>query len=266
MKEISNDKKMLEYGLNEAYSDIFCFSTKRAGGHSTGNYASFNCNWYCGDCMEQVERNTEMLCHMIGIDHKDLIIPRQVHLDRVVDIDSSFLALTPQAQHLALEGADTVITSLRGKCICISTADCIPVICYDPVQRVVAAIHAGWRGTVKRIVRTTLQQMADRYHSRPADIRAVIGPGISLRAFEVGNEVYDAFLQAGFDMEKIAQKYDKWHIDLWEANRLQLVEAGVDAGHIEVSGICTYYNNETFFSARRLGIQSGRILTGIIMR
>lgn len=128
-----------------------------------------------------------------------------------------------------------------------------------------AAIHAGWRGTVECIVGKALQTMRNTYGTDGKDIIACIGPGISLDAFEVGNEVYQAFKQAGFEMSRISRKEDKWHIDLWEANRLQLLEEGVLESNIEVAGICTYQSVEHFFSARRLGIRSGRILSGIML-
>ena len=115
-----------------------------------------------------------------------------------------------------------------------------------------------------RIVRQTVQAMQARLGTQAADLRAVIGPGISLQAFEVGQEVYDAFLAAGFPMESIAVRHDKWHIDLWEANRLQLKEAGVQ--DIQIAGVCTYTHPDLYYSARRLGIQAGRILNGIMLR
>ena len=96
--------------------------------------------------------------------------------------------------------------------------------------------------------------------------RAVIGPGISADAFEVGDEVYAQFATAGFDMGRISHRTDKWHIDLWECNRLQLIEAGLEPASVAVAGICTYNNADDFFSARRLGTASGRIFTGIIIR
>ena len=107
--------------------------------------------------------------------------------------------------------------------------------------------------------------MSAVYGSRPSDLVAQIGPGIHLESFEVGDEVYDAFAQAGFDMESISKKYEKWHIDLPECNRQQLMNQGVPANHIAVSPVCTFMQSDSFFSARRLGIQSGRIFTAIII-
>ena len=108
--------------------------------------------------------------------------------------------------------------------------------------------------------------MAVSYGSKPEQLKAVIGPGISLLHFEVGDEVYEQFSKAGFDMQLISRKYEKWHIDLWEANRQLLLAAGMREEQIQVSGICTYDRVEEFFSARRLGILSGRIFTAIMMR
>lgn len=265
MNVLTNDRRMLEYGINQIRSNIFCFSTTRHGGYSQGRYASFNCNHYCGDAPEDVRRNREMLCQLLPETPRHLIVPHQTHGDTIRIIDRDFLEQTPAMQTEALEGVDATVTSLRHECLCVSTADCIPVLCYDTRRDVIAAIHAGWRGTVKRIVAKTVQLMKEKYGSNGEDIVACIGPGISREAFEVGDEVYEAFHQEGFPMQLLACRKDKWHIDLWEANRLQLIQQGVCPEQIEVSGICTYTEADTFFSARRMGIHSGRILSGILL-
>ena len=109
--------------------------------------------------------------------------------------------------------------------------------------------------------------MADSYASIPADMKVVIGPSIGPDAFEVGDEVYDAFREADFDMSRIAFKRDgKWHIDLWQANAIDIEAAGVPHDAIEIAGVCTYQEYDRFFSARRLGIKSGRIYTGIMIK
>lgn len=257
--------QMLEYGLAKSYPDIFCFSTTRHGGCSEGNYASFNCNGYCGDREEDVECNLELLFRLLP-QPDALVLPHQTHSVEVRVIDEAFVCSEKEKQTALLEGVDALITDIPGQCICVSTADCIPVLCYDISHQTVAAIHAGWRGTAGRIVEHTLRKMEEYYGTRGEDVVACIGPGISLEAFEVGDEVYEVFKQEGFAMEAIARREVKWHIDLWEANRLQLMAAGVSPSNIEVAGICTYRNHEDFFSARRLGIHSGRILSGIMRR
>ena len=156
-------------------------------------------------------------------------------------------------------------STLKDFCLCVSTADCVPVLLYDKEKQVIAAVHAGWRGTVGRIVEKTIEVMRIQYGTEGKDLVACIGPSISLESFEVGDEVYAAFEEAGFDMARIARRYEKWHLDLWEANRMQLLANGVLPEHIEVAGICTFQCYEDFFSARRLGIKSGRILSGIML-
>ena len=146
-----------------------------------------------------------------------------------------------------------------------STADCIPILLYDATHRACCAVHAGWRGTVKRIAQKAVQSMTGTYGSVPQQLQAVIGPGISLESFEVGDEVYEQFEAAAFPMERIARRYKKWHIDLWEANKLLLLGAGVPESHIAIDGTCTYKNTDEYFSARRLGIDSGRIFTGVMI-
>ena len=245
---------------------VTAFSTTRQGGYSQGNYGQFNINCYCGDDKEAIQKNREALCQLLAIADDHLLMPHQVHLTKIAQIDDAFFALPADERHQALEGVDALMTNIEGVCIGVSTADCIPVLLYDPVQRAACAIHAGWRGTVKRITEQAVAQMTAVYGTRPADIIAQIGPGIHLDCFEVGDEVYEAFQQEGFDMQAISKKKEKWHIDLPECNRLQLIAKGIPADHIAVSSICTYQQADRFFSARRLGINSGRIFTSIILR
>ncbi len=259
---------MLEYGLNRSCPGIFCFSTTRHGGTSTGAYASLNCTPYTGDQPGHVLRNQEILLQALPQRPRELIIPWQTHGTRTLPIDSTFLSADDNRRHTLLQGIDALTTRLPGICLCISTADCIPILLYDKKHRAIAAVHAGWRGTVGFIAGHTLDHMRALYGTDGADVSAVIGPGISLAAFKVGEEVYEAFRLAGFPMERISlwnTHTRKHHIDLWEANRLQLLDFGVPSSAIETAGICTYTHCDDFFSARRLGVQSGRMLTGIMM-
>ena len=257
---------------------VTAFSTTRHGGCSQGNYASMNVNAYCGDQPEAVARNREQLCRELGLSGVDrLIIPHQVHGDFVMKIDEGFLALPAASQQELLEGVDALITDQPDVCIGVSTADCTPILIYDPVHHCAAAVHAGWRGTAKRIVQAAADMMAVFYKSRYADLKAVIGPCISQKNFEVGQEVYDTFLDSGFPMEQVAclmpaspaHSQDgpafRWHIDLVKCNALLLEEIGLLPEHICDADICTYDHVDEYFSARRLGINSGRIFTGIIL-
>lgn len=243
---------------------VVAFSTTRFGGCSTGNYAEFNINRYCGDSSGAISQNLEALCAELAISSDCLLMPHQVHLDKLVLVDRALLSLPAEQRLQALDGFDAIMTSLPGVCIGVSTADCIPVLLYDQVHHAVCAVHAGWRGTVARIVQKSIAQMTTAFGTRPHQLVAQIGPGIHVESFKVGDEVYQAFEQAGFDMSKISRMERKWHIDLPECNRLQLVASGVPAASVSVLPVCTYQQHSRFFSARRLGINSGRIFTGIM--
>ena len=268
MISLTEDKKMLGYEVFAPYPDISCFVTTRHGGCSTGNYASFNCTPYTGDDTECVRKNQEALCAALPSYPQELVIPFQTHSTNSLIIDETYLNATYSERQSMLQGVDALITDIPGCCICISTADCIPISLYDKLRRVVAVVHAGWRGTVNRILASTLHRMQAAYGTEGKDIIASIGPGISLASFEVGDEVYEAFRTENFPMEYISvwkPETHKYHIDLWAANHLQLSDFGVPSQQIENAGICTYQQYEDFFSARRLGIKSGRILSGIMI-
>lgn len=252
-----------------AYYDIAprvtAFSTTRHGGFSRGVYGGFNINRYCGDDEACIEHNLDLLAGELGVDKANIIMPHQTHGTETRLISRDFLSLGKATQRMILEGVDALLTDVPGVCIGVSTADCIPIILYDLEHHAVAAVHAGWRGTAARIAAKAVAEMGLAYGTRPGALRAVIGPGISLDAFEVGDEVYDHFAAAGFNMETISRREAKWHIDLKECNRLQLTALGVAPGNISVSAVCTYTDYNDYFSARRLGAQSGRIFTGAVV-
>lgn len=206
--------------------------------------------------------------------------PHQTHGDRVMPIAEEFFSLPDNTRQMLMEGVDAVMTNVPNAIIGVSTADCIPVIIYDPEHHCAAAIHAGWRGTMQRIVMKALEQMRMMYHSNPAVCKAVIGPGISLDSFEVGDEVYNAFIEAQFPMDDVARQYPtrtdegetptqpmKWHIDLKEINRQLLIALGIPADNIATSSVDTFTDTR-FYSARREQkgeTKCGRIFTGIVL-
>lgn len=266
------------YNLSD---DVKAFSTTRHGGVSEGNYASLNINEYCGDSKANTDANRLLLANELGIDASHIIMPHQTHGVESRIIGDEFATLPDGVKKMLLEGVDAVMTNIPGMCIGVSTADCIPVLLYDEEHHAAAAIHAGWRGTQARIVHKAVQEMRMAYQTDPTKLKAVIGPGISLDNFEVGDEVYAAFEQAAFDMSAIAEERikrnpnaedpakafeRKWHINLPLANIQMLTHNGVDETNIINTGICTFDNADNYFSARRLGIESGRIYTGIIIR
>ncbi|MBO4565112.1 MAG: peptidoglycan editing factor PgeF [Bacteroidaceae bacterium] len=248
-------------------NNVTAFTTTREGGCSIGNYASMNVNPYCGDAPEHIAENRRRLCHELNILPHHLVMPHQTHQTKVATITPQFFEYTQEQQTAYLEGIDALMTDMKGIAIGVSTADCVPILIYDTRHHVAAAIHAGWRGTVQRIAEKAFEEMGKYYGTTGCDCKAIIGPSISKESFEVGDEVYETFRAQGFENEQLYSTLNgKWHIDLWECNRQQLMNKKIDAHNIHVAGICTYQSSDRFFSARKLGIQSGRLFSGIILR
>ena len=202
---------------------------------------------------------------------RDSVLPypviqgHQVHDCKIAVIDR------PGLTRQDLEGYDAFVTNLPGVAIGVRTADCVPVLLYDPVNRVVAAVHAGWKGTVLHISHKALEVMALKFGTVFSDIRAVIGPAIGPDSFQVGLEVAQKFKSAGFPMDDIwsfrgpgdgSPMSGGHHIDLFKANRWLLEQAGILHENIQVFGIDTFID-DTFYSARREGSQCGRNINSI---
>ena len=205
------------------------------------------------------KENRRFLSKVLGIKPEQLIFPRQTHTSCVAEIFGY-----PEEE---LQETDALVTNQKGLCLCVQTADCVPVLLFDSKKMAVAAIHAGWRGTVKQIVGKAVVKMADLFQSSPADICAVIGPSIGPEVYEVGDEVGEAVRESVPNSEKTLYKNSsgKFHLNLWEANRQILLAWGVYSENIEILQECTFQNPAKYFSARREGIDTGRLVSGIML-
>ncbi|MGZ3884186.1 MAG: peptidoglycan editing factor PgeF [Bacteroidia bacterium] len=188
----------------------------------------------------------------IGLNIETLVYAKQVHGNKVLVAD------TPVYK----EGYDAIVTNVPGVYACVSVADCTPVLIYDTKQKAVAAIHAGWRGTVANIVVETLQTMQAYYGTKGEDCLAFIGACISERNFEVGDEVAEQF--AGMEKRYDAEK-GKYFVDLKLANKHQLLNCGLHEKNIEVSDFCTVADNARFYSYRKEKGKTGRLFALIGM-
>ena len=193
----------------------------------------------------------------------------QVHDVHVAVIDA------PDINPGQLDGYDAMITNLRGLAIGVRTADCIPILLYDPVNKAAAAVHSGWRGTVAKILHKVINKMSNTYGTLPSDLLAVIGPGICADCFQVGEEVALNFKEAGFDVNSIwsfrgprnGSDMSGGHpTDPKEAYRQSLTECGVKKENIQISDLCTYEDNGLLYSARKETIGCGRNITCIMIR
>jgi len=263
----SEQLKVISYQLLDKQKEIAHFCTSREGGVSVGNYASFNMSPFVGDNPQHFENNKSVLCKNLGIEPDRLIIPYQTHGTEIREIDEAFLLLTDNEKANHLNGVDALFTKLPKTCIGVTTADCVPLLFFDPIKKAVATAHAGWRGTCAVIAKKTANKLIENFDCKPENILVTIGPSISARVYEVGKDVVEQFEQAGFYISEIVEiRNNSFFLDLWKANEQVLKEVGILPGHIEIAGICTFTEHEKFFSARRLGIKSGRMLSGIMIR
>lgn len=202
-------------------------------------------------------------------------ISDSTHFEVVLPLHQAHTALVRRVPEEIddITGVDALITDRKGLRIGVKTADCVPVLVYDPVHSAIAAIHSGWKGTAQNIIRAALTRMSEEFGTVPGDVRAVIGPCIHEEAFEVGDELVDIFRG-----ETRAEDYPyahrlphpetgivKWHIDLPGICRQQLMDCGVIDTSIETRPECTWTMHDSFYSARRLGKDFGsqRILNCI---
>ena len=257
----------MNYKIFKPYEDkMIAFSTEREGyflndthGASKGAYGELNLCHYVNDNPEHVNRNRELFCQYHNIEISNLYIPRQTHTSNVKRIKMG----------VNLEETDGLISNLKGSCIGINTADCLPVLLYDPTHHAAATLHAGWRGLVGRIVTKGITTMKREFNSNPSELLCAVGPAISTKIYEVGDELKPQFAEADFPIKDIFIDRADWtksHLDLKAAAKFELLSCGVKKENIEISDICTYQHSSKYFSARRLGINSGRIFSGIILK
>ena len=249
---MDNSEHFLQYQLFQSFENVQAFTTTR----QTFNIENPR---FTGDVPKIFLTSRKLLAEKIGIETDQLIFPRQEHTNCVAEIN-----YVPDVE---IKATDALITNKKGICLCVQTADCVPILLFDLAKQVIAAVHAGWRGTVKKIVSSTVEQMKTKYNSDPKDILAVIGPSIGPEVYEVGDEVVIEARKSFPDAEKTLDLNisGKYHFNLWEANRQLLVSSGIPNQNIEISGECTFSNPHKYFSARNQGIATGRMVSGIML-
>lgn len=237
---------------------VTAFYTCR-GTHTADNpYSGFNACHYVGDAPSHVSDCRHELCRHLGIELDHLIIPRQTHSTNVAVITSISIS------NLTFDETDALVTNLPGLAICINTADCVPIVLADIRAGVIAVVHSGWRGTVAGIAAKAISAMV-RLGAEATQIHAVMGPCICCDCFEVGDEVAEQFIKGGFPDNVIKHQLPRPHIDLSAAIVHTLVTSGIPKVNILMPPTCPRCNDD-LFSARRLGIASGRTLTVAMLR
>jgi len=262
------------------------FSTKPGGVSTQDTEKVLNLGFTEWDTKENVLENRRRFQSALGASNLKLISLRQIHSDVIHLFDT---APAKPCQGLPAAAGDASITNRPGLLLAVQTADCVPILLIDPKKRAVAAVHAGWRGTLARIVVKAIGQMQMQFQCNPADLLAAIGPSIGGCCYEVGTEVATQFLS---QFAEAPQWFDEFRtgdepnpvqwlnmmppghqpppknvlLDLRKANRAQLLGAGLRAPNIFVSDLCTACRRDLLFSYRKEGPQSGRVLSVIGIR
>ena len=253
-----NNTPYISFPILEQFDFVSHGFSTRLGGVSSGIYESMNLGFNRGDSETNVYENYRLLCEAIGVNEKNLVFTDQVHKSnvRVATKDNCGMGITRERTYTQIDGH---ITNESNVPLIVFCADCVPILFVDPKTRSVGATHSGWKGTVQKIGAVTVRKMVEEYSCRPEDMIAVIGPCIGPECYEVSKDVADAF-EANFSKEQCAKILQcdgvntegelKYHLDLWEANRLILLEAGLKQENIVVSGLCTMCHTDLFFSHR----------------
>lgn len=251
------------------------FSTRK-GGVSEGHLASMNLSYSRGDEPERVDENYRRICEALGMRTADLVFSDQVHDTKVRTVGRKDC----QGESLRdkkLIGYDGLATNEKEVALCTSYADCVPLFFVDPEHQAIASSHSGWRGTVGKIGAKTVETLGNNYESRPETLKVVIGPSICQDCYEVSEDVAKEFRDFvsvekicanGLNREYVQQMCEsvlvdkgngKYQLDLWMANKLILLEAGVKEENISVSCVCTCCNHELLYSHRASNGKRGNL-------
>lgn len=242
------------------------FST-RMGGYSRGRYAQMNLSFTNGEAQETVRRNYERLFGALGLDPNRAVFSHQTHTDCIRTVTAADIG-KGMVQERDYENVDGLITNLPGVPLVTQYADCVPLLFYDPVQRVVAAAHAGWRGTVQQIGAKTVARMEAEFGCLPANIHAAIGPSIGPCCYEVDQPVFEAVSAIDYmDPSSVLKPVNAghWMLDLQNTNRQILQHAGILSKHLSVSDLCTCCHANYLHSHRATAGSRGNLAAVIAL-
>jgi len=251
---IVNNKNGLKYYTFKSFPNdgLFHGIFTRAGGISQNSFSSLNVGETAGDSKENVIENRNRIINVFGKSIDSIFDVWQIHSEKVI--------LSDQARKIGTthEQADGILTNSKEVSLFMQYADCVPILLFDPGKHVIGIVHAGWQGTVKRIVQNAIRIMVSNFNCDPKEILAGIGPSIGPDHYEVGENVIDEVSEklSEFSSEVLIYEGAKYYFDLWKSNELLLRQVGVT--NVEVAEICTACNLHDWYSYRLEGQQSGR--------
>lgn len=261
-KETEGEVPFLKYPLFEDTGIVnHGFSTK-LGGVSKGYYSSMNLSFTRGDNEDDVRENFRRMADAIGVKVEDMVFTHQTHTTnvRVVTKEDRGNGITRERNFFDTDG---LVTNEKGVCLVTFFADCVPLFFVDPVKEVIGLSHSGWRGTVGKIGLETVRVMKDKFGCDPKDILAAVGPSICQDCYEVSEDVIVQFKE-NFDRKYYDDLFykkenGKYQLNLWKANEIVFLEAGILKEHMVVSNVCTHCNSDIFYSHRTTGDKRGNM-------
>jgi YfiH family protein len=260
--------RLLAYRFETLPSELDALVSTRHGGASAAPYASLNLGLRVGDEEQVVVENRRRLFGAFGMPLERSVWCKQIHADGVTVAGDEDAGRGSVEEDSIVGETDALVTNTPGLPLCVTLADCVPVLIFDPAKRALGLAHAGWGGTVARISSRTVAVMGERFGSDPAALIAAIGPSIGPARYEVGPEVVERASAAyGERAAEILEPVGegKARLDLWGANRIDLEEAGVGANRIEVAAISTERHLDDFYSHRVEGV-TGRFIVAASIR
>lgn len=266
-----NNKDGVFYITFPLLSKLDCVNhafTTRIGGVSEGMYSTMNMSFSNGDNYENVMENYRRMCNIINVDINKVTLSRQTHTNnvRIITEEDIGKGLSKERDY---DNVDGLITNIKGVCLVTHYADCTPLLFCDPIKKVIATSHAGWRGTASEIGKITVEKMKEAFGCNPKDIIAAIGPSICQNCYEVDSPVYEPVSQIPYlDKTKIFKDKGngKYLFDLWETNRQILINAGISPKNIDVTDLCTNCNPDFFHSHRFTGGKRGILAAMIALK
>lgn len=216
-------------------------------GHAVSTKEFGNISLYVGDDKEKVLANRAKFFSTAGnLKENDVVEMRQVHGNHVKVVGEK------EKGALVLE-TDAIITNTLGVVLIVKAADCVPILLADPINKVIGVVHAGWKGTAQEIAKLAVNHMEDHFGTKSSDLVVGIGPSIGKCCYEVDTPVIEQFKYKFKYADKLLSRRHGSHanLDLWQANKFQLIEAGVKEKNIEIAQMCTYDNSDVFFSDRK---------------
>lgn len=250
------------------FHNVLHFQTQRYGGLSTGYYDSLNIGFSTGDQWDRVLSNRLLLSNKINIPLSKFVFSHQIHSSNIHIVTAKDSGKGIYGQDCIPE-ADAMITCEKNIVMCVKTADCIPIFCYEPRRQIIAIIHAGWKGTSQNITRKTVELMRDNFGCQICNIHAGIGAGAGMCCYNVQEDVFQALKKTV--SSSLSETYYKnidsenYYIDLKQINRLHLIEAGVPMSQIEINSKCSICNDNYFSFRANPGQKVGQMCAGIVM-